>query len=413
MSLVRQSEPGLPRPGETERPGAGLSRPLRILVVNWLDRTNPRAGGAEEHLHQVFGRLAAAGHSVTLLCSNWPGGEPEAHLDGMQVHRTGGRYTFNLAAPTYARRRLPGPFDIVVEDLNKVPMFAPQWARATHGVLLVHHLFGLTAFREVNPFLAAATWLFERTIPWAFRRLPCVVVSESTRKDLIRRGLEASRISVVPNGVAMAELRPARERFPNPTAVFLGRLQRYKRVDLVLRAVAALRRRGIDLDLIVAGRGRARAGLEKAARRLGIARRVRFAGFVDTEEKREMLSRAWVHVLTSPKEGWGIASVEASACGTATVASDSPGLRDTVRHGETGILVPHGDVDALASALARSLEPERRDRMGRAARRMAEHYTWDRAADAFEDMFQSLFAGDTERFEPAALAPALDSGRTA
>ncbi len=402
MSRAQQPMPP-PKSPEAAQPGAASRRRLRILVVNWLDRMNPRAGGAEEHLHQVFRRLASAGHSVTLLCSNWPGGEPAARVDGMSVHRTGGRYTFNLAAPAYARRHLPGPFDIVVEDLNKVPMFAPYWANAAHGVLLVHHLFGLTAFREVNVFLAAATWLFERTIPWAFRRLPCVAVSDSTRRDLIRRGLDASRISVVPNGVAMAELWPAPKRYPTPTAVFLGRLQRYKRVDLVLRATAELRRRGIDLDLIVAGRGHARAGLEKAARRLGIADRIRFAGFVSAGEKREMLSKAWVHVLTSPKEGWGIASVEASACGTATVASDSPGLRDTVLHGETGLLVPHGDIGALADALASILDTERRDGMGRAARRMAEQYTWDRAADAFEDMFQSLAAAGAGQMADASL----------
>lgn len=378
-------------PSGRARPPAPSSpaRRLRVLVVNWQDRMNPRAGGAEEHLHQVFGRLAAAGHEVVLLCSNWRGGESAASVDGMQVHRVGGRYSFNFAAPLFARRRLRNAFDVVVEDLNKVPMFAPQWARASRAVLLVHHLFGLTAFREVNPFLAAATWLCERTIPWAYRRLPCVVVSESTRQDLTRRGLDGSRIAVVPNGVGLTELWPARERYPEPTAIFLGRLQRYKGVDLILRALAALCDRGADLRLIVAGRGRDRPRLERLARRLGVADRVRFPGFVSAPEKREMLSRSWVHVLTSPKEGWGISSVEASACGTPTVASDSPGLRDTVRHGETGILVPHGDVGALARAIAETLDPERRDRLGRAARRMAEQYTWDKAASAFERIFMT------------------------
>lgn len=372
-------------------PGSGAAPPrLRILVANWLDRKNPRAGGAEEHLHQVFGRLAAAGHQVVLLCSNWSGGKPREELDGIEVHRTGGRYTFNLAAPVYARRRLPCPFDVVVEDLNKVPMFSPQWARASHGVLLVHHLFGLTAFREVNPFLAAGAWLLERTIPWVYRRLPCIAVSDSTRQDLVRRGLNESQISVVPNGVALAALGPAQERFPEPTIVFLGRLQRYKAVDLALRAVAALREQGVPVRMIVAGRGRDLKRLEALVRRLGIAGVVRFAGFVSAEEKRELLSRSWVHVLTSPKEGWGIAAVEASACGTATVASNSPGLRDTVQDGETGVLVPHGDVGALVRAIAETLEPEQRDRMGRAARRMAEQYTWDGAAARFEKMLLSL-----------------------
>lgn len=367
---------------------------LTILVVNWQDRENPQGGGAEEHLHQVFGRLARRGHRVTLLCSGWKGCAPTAEIDGIEVHRTGGRYTFNLAAPLYCQRHLQDRvFDVAVEDLNKVPMLAPVWAGARAGLLLVHHLFGATAFREANPLLAAATWLFERIIPAAYRGLPCVAVSQSTREDLGRRGLDPSRIAVIRNGVELDGLGPAATRFADPTVIYLGRLKRYKRVDLVLAAVARLREGGARVRMIVAGKGDARPALEDAARRLGIEDSVHFAGFVPDERKRELLSGSWVHALTSPKEGWGITSIEASACGTPTVASDSPGLRETVRHGETGLLVPHGDVDALAEALGRALRPGTRDRMGRAARAMAERYTWDGVADAFEDLLFSVAAG--------------------
>ena len=371
-----------------------MTQSLRILVVNWQDRCNPAAGGAEEHLHQVFGRLVERGHQVTLLCSGWGRCEPVADVDGIRVHRTGRRYTFSIAGPLHYERSLADqPFDVVVEDLNKVPMLAPLWSRASNSLLLVHHLFGATAFREANWALAGTTWLLERLIPAAYRGLPCVAVSESTKDDLVRRGLEASRLDVVRNGVDLKRLWPAAERFPEPTVVFLGRLQKYKRVDLILQAAAQLRDRGTPLNVVVAGKGSARASLEETTARLDLADRVRFAGFVPDDEKRELLSKSWVHALTSPKEGWGITSVEASACGTPTVASDSPGLRETVRHRETGLLVPHGDVDALAAALARLLEPAARDEMGRAARTMAETFTWERAADAFERLLESVAAG--------------------
>ena len=369
-------------------------RRLRILVVNWQDRRNPAAGGAEEHLHQVFGRLARRGHRVTLLCSGWASGCRTEDIDGIRVHRTGGRYTFNVAAPLYCGRHLSDErFDVVVEDLNKVPMLATRWADARARLLIVHHLFGATAFREANVALASATWLFERIIPSVYRGLPCIAVSRSTRDDLVRRGLDASDITIVRNGVALDDLGPAANRFEDPTVAYLGRLKKYKRIDLVLRAVALLRDRGMEVKLIVAGKGDARQALEEAARGLGVLDRVRFAGFVPDHEKRDILAGSWVHALTSPKEGWGIASIEASACGTATVASDSPGLRETVRHGETGLLVPHGDVEALADALTRVLEPGTRDRMGRAARVMAERFSWGGVADAIEELLRSLAEG--------------------
>lgn len=367
---------------------------LRILVVNWQDRLNPNAGGAEEHLHQIFGRLSHRGHRVTLLCSGWDSCEPSAEIDGIRILRTGGRYSFNLSAPLNSGRLLRGErFDVVVEDLNKVPMLSPLWVPAPVHLLLVHHLFGTTAFREANLGLATATWLFERIIPAVYRGMPCVAVSESTREDLAHRGLDPADIAVIRNGVELDDLRPATERFATPTIVYLGRLKRYKRVDLVLKAVARLRQRGIEVDTIVAGKGDARASLEAAVHDLGIADRVRFAGFVSEKQKGELLSRSWAHVLTSPKEGWGIVSMEASACGTPTVASDSPGLRETVRHGETGYVVPHGDVEALADALLRVMEPRNRDKLGRAARSMAEEYSWEAIADAFEAHVLSLAEG--------------------
>lgn len=370
---------------------------MRVLVLNWLDRQNPRAGGAELHLHETFGRLARKGWEVTLVCSGWPDAAPRADLDGIEVHRVGGRHSHLLLAAPYVRRALAGRgFDVVVEDLNKVPLFAPAWAPAP-VLLLVHHLFGGTVFQEASLPLAAATWLLERPIPRAYDRVPVVAVSESTRADLVQRGIDGARIEVIPNGIDLARFTPGSEadRFPDPTLLYLGRLKRYKRVDLPLRAVALLRSRGMPVRLVAAGRGDHRAALEREARRLGLGPgAVEFPGFVSDEEKLELFRRSWIHVLTSPKEGWGIANLEAAACGTPTVASDAPGLRDSVRDGETGFLVPHGDVEALAARVALLVDdPGLRRRQSRAAREFALGYSWDSTATAMARAVRSAARG--------------------
>lgn len=364
---------------------------MRILVVNWLDRSNPQAGGAETHLHEIFGRLSDRGHEVTLLCSGFPGAPKRERMDGMEVHRIGGRMTFGLHVPRHVRRspELQG-VDVVVEDLNKVPVFMPFWCRAP-VVLLVHHLFGGTAFREVPFPLALATWLLERPIPRVYRGTPTVAVSRSTATDLEVRGLSLQRITVIPNGIEVGELTPAPPggRFPEPTLLYLGRLQRYKRVDLILQALARLRDEGVGARLLVGGKGEHRGELEALSQRLGLGDRVRFLGFVSEAEKLDLFRRSWVHVLTSPKEGWGIAAMEAAGCGTPTVASDSPGLRDSVRDGETGVLVPHGDVPALAAALSRLLgDAGLREEMGRRAVTWAGEHDWDSIADRWETLFR-------------------------
>src|ERR671929_1476503 len=101
---------------------------MRLLVVNWQDRENPQAGGAEIHLHEIFGRLARRGHDVAMLCGGWPDCFPRVTLDGIDVHRVGTRYTFPFLAHAYWRRELaPRSPDVLVEDINKVPLFTPRW----------------------------------------------------------------------------------------------------------------------------------------------------------------------------------------------------------------------------------------------------------------------------------------------
>ena len=353
---------------------------MRILVVNWQDRENPHAGGAELHLHEVFGRIARMGHQVDLLCSGFADAPAELVLDNMQVHRVGSRFTFPLHAwRAYNRLTARGEHDVLVEDLNKIPLFTTRW-RPRRLVVLTHHLFGATAFREESIPVAAATWLAERPIAFMYRGVPFEAVSESTAADLIQRGIDPARICVIYNGVDVTTLTPdPNVRSPTPLFVYLGRLKRYKRVDLVIRAFAMLDRS--DAVLEIAGKGDDRDRLERLVSDLHLEDRVRFLGFVTEAQKRDVLRRSWASVLASPKEGWGISNLEAAACGTPVIAADSPGIRESVVNGETGFLVPGSDVAAYAAAMRGVVEsPSLVATLGENARRFAELFTWDRAA---------------------------------
>ena len=363
--------------------GAPPEAGLRLLIINWQDRLHPRAGGAEVHLHEVFGRLVSRGHPVTLVSCGWRGAPAREQVDGIRVHRVGTRATFGWDGVRYCRRLLEREsFDLVVDDFNKAPHFSPWWTRLP-VLLLVHHLFGRTAFQASSPLVAAASLLLEQTLPRVYRNTSVQVVSRSSADDLVRRGFRPELVRVVHNGVDLGFFgaAPNVTRATEPTVLYLGRLQRYKRVDLAVRAVAALAAEGVAVHLVVAGTGVQQAALRRLAEDCGIAHRVEFTGYVSEEGKRELMQRAWVHVLNSPKEGWGLTVIEAAACRTPTVASNSPGVRDAIVPGETGLLVPHGDVAALADAL-RLLVTNRAlvEQLGAAARRFAERFPWDRAA---------------------------------
>lgn len=358
---------------------------MKILVVNWQDRLNPEAGGAEIEVHEIFGRLARGGDAVDLVASGWPGAPAEAEVDGIRVHRVGGRYSFALRGRGAVRRLLARDrYDVVVEDINKVPLYLPLVTRLPLYVI-VPHLFGSVAFAEVRWPVAAVVWAAERPIPRVYRRARFHAVSQSTRDDLVRRGVPAGRISVIHPGVDPGWYTPdaATPRAPRPTFLYVGRLKRYKGVEVALEALAAARASRPDLRLEIAGRGDDRGRLEGLARALDLGDAVRFLGYVTEEEKRTLLRRAWAVVQPSPKEGWGITNVEAAACGTPALAADSPGLRESVRHGVTGFLVPYGDAARLAERmLALAGDPALVARLGAAGRTFAEGLTWERAADA-------------------------------
>ncbi len=357
---------------------------MRILLINWQDPENPLAGGAEVHLHEIFRRLVASGHQVTWVASGWAAAPPRAELDGIEIRRTGSRYTFGLTVPVFVRRALRGgSWDVVVEALNKVPVYTPLWAPGPR-VLLVHHLFGRTAFAEAPAPLAALTWLQERPIGRVYRGVPVQAISRSTAADLVGRGLHEADIEVIHPGVDLSFFRPAPSpgRAPEPTFLYLGRLQRYKRVDLIVQAFARVRHEEPSARLIVAGRGDQEAPLRRLAAELGVEDGVSFSGFVTEEEKRELFRQAWANVFVSPKEGWGITNLEAAACGTATIASDAPGLRESVIDQRTGLLVPHGDVQALAEAMLRlARDRGTTEALGAAALDFAADFTWERAAE--------------------------------
>jgi glycosyltransferase involved in cell wall biosynthesis len=369
---------------------------VNILLVNWQDSANPHAGGAETHLFELFRRIAARGHRVRLVCSGWPGCLPREVVDGIEVERVGSRSSFTLLGRGAVRRAIRRePPDVVVEDINKVPLFLAAIWRGPMGVI-IPHLFGATVFQEASLPAGVFVWCMERPIPFCYRRAAFHAISASTRDDLVARGVPGDGIVVIHPGVDAERFRPGPPSRTAPASfLYVGRLRRYKGVEFAIRALALARLRRPELRLDIAGSGDDRPRLERLAADLGAASAVTFHGFVTEDRKIELLRSTWANLFPSPKEGWGITNVEAAACGTPSLASDSPGLRDSVRHGETGFLVPHGDPSALAERMLElASDPALVARLGAGARCFAEALGWDRAADETWRWIAGLAARD-------------------
>lgn len=371
----------------------------RILVLNERDPHHPLTGGAETHIFEIFERLARRGYDVTLLAASFPGSPREEMVQGVRVVRLVNRYFYYGVVAWAARREAKrmGGVDVVVDVLNKLP-FCSRWLLPYPCFAIVHHLFGTTAFRQVPLPIAVLTYLAEKLIPSAYRGVPMMAISPSTKDDLVERGLAASQIWVVPPGVDRATHLPTDDGLHRePLILWVGRLEPYKRADLMIEAMPEILAKVPDARLVIVGAGTGRSAFEARVVALGLGDHVSFTGFVSEEVKIDWLRKAAVTVQTSEKEGWGMTVIEGNVCNTPAVASDVPGLRDSVQDGVSGLLFPYGDRAALARAILRILtEPELREKLVREGCIWGNRFGWDEVADDTATLIERAISPSTE-----------------
>ena len=358
---------------------------MKILAVNWRDIKDPLGGGAELHLHSILKAAAARGCQVDLVCSHYKGAAYREQIDGVNIFRHGHWSVANFTLPGVIKRRLEVEnYDLLVEDINKIPFYTPLYAKGVPVLAIIPHLFGTTVYREANPLLATYVFAAEQLIPLVYRNVDFEVISPSTKDDLVARGLKAERITTVYCGLDHARftLDQPPPRSETPLVVAWSRLRKYKSNDVAIKAFAEIHRRLPEARMLVLGRGPDEGRLRRLTGRLGLDEVVDFRGFTPWDELVHTLHRAHVFLNPSPKEGWGLTVIEANQCGLPVVASDRPGLKDSVRDGETGDLVPFGDHQAFAArALDMLQDPELWRRRSEAARRWATTFSWERCAD--------------------------------
>jgi glycosyltransferase involved in cell wall biosynthesis len=355
------------------------SRP-GILIINWQDWTNPLSGGAEVHLHEIFSRLTPD-FKISLLCAHFKGAPEFEEIDGIKIYRVGSRNTFNFYVPgAYKRIAETENFDLVIEDLNKIPFFGGIFIREKR-LALIHHLFGKTIYTETNPVLASYVYYSERFIPKHYKKVPIVAVSESSKNEIVKMGIPRNNVKVVYNGVDLKSYQSSAQLAKKPTIICLARMKKYKRIDVLIEAVPEVLKEIPDLRVILVGDGDDSARLKEITRKNKIQKIVEFTSFVPAEEKSDLLAGSWVAVNTSPKEGWGLTSIEAQACGTPSIVPDSPGLRETVRDGISGYIYPFGDTKRLSVILIKMLKDKKKvEKMGKEAKKWAANFSWDESA---------------------------------
>jgi len=350
---------------------------MKILWLTWKDRSNPLAGGAEVVNEELAKRLAVDGHEVIFLVGGFKGGVAEEDKDGYRIIRLGNRVSVYWRAYKYYKNNLRGWADLVIDEVNTIPFFAKFYVhpvKSTAGgakqfnrvkeknILFVHQLCRQIWFYEIFFPLNFIGYILEPVYLWLLSDRKVITVSESTRKDLIKYGFKKENIHIISEGI---EIQPAADleaikKYDRPTILTLGNIKAMKRTDHIVKAFELAREKIDNLQLVVAGKPEGKFGqrflemLENSKYKNDIE----YLGPVTREKKIELMQKAHLLSVTSVKEGWGLVVTEANCQGTPAVVYDIDGLRDSVKHNETGIICQKNTPETMAKNIVELLHDQ-------------------------------------------------------
>lgn len=374
----------------------------RLLLINY--EYPPLGGGAATATAALAREFARRGLEVTVLTSAFRGLPPVTRDGTLTVRRvpTWRRHpnqsnvlemiVFMLSAGLHVLARSNDRPEATLAFFGIPGAPVAWWLKALREVPYVISLRGGDVPGHQPNQLARHHRLTRPLITFLWRRARAVVAnSEGLRREALLH-MPTLNIPVIPNGVDTRHFVPRAAPLPTPPTtcqlLFVGRLSAEKGLAGLLTVLARLTHLPWSLRLV--GEGPERPALEAQAQTLALQSRVTFSGWVAREQLPACYQAAELFVFPSTDEGMPNTVLEAMACGLPVVAMRIAGCEDLVVDGETGMLLPPGDDDALAKALDALLtDSARRTRYGTAARQRVEHhFAWARAADAYLAILQ-------------------------
>lgn len=327
---------------------------MRVLWLSWKDEAHPDAGGAEKVSGELRRQLIKDGHEVVLVTAHYKDSSADENVDGVIIHRAGGRYSVYYQAYRYCKSHLKTWPDIVIDEMNTIPFAASFYYRKIPVYLLAYQLAREVWFYQMKFPVSVVGYLLEPIMLFILARSGyhgILTESESTKQDMKKYGFHP--ISIFPIWLDLPPLRklPTKQHITN--LLSLGAVRPMKRTLDTVRAFEVARRLDDRLTLSIAGdmsspyAEKVRQYVAKSPFRGDI----QLLGRVSDDERLRLMRDSGFILVTSVKEGWGLIVTEANSQGTPAAVYDADGLRDSVRANETGIVSP-ANPQALGVAIA-------------------------------------------------------------
>ncbi|HVZ67455.1 MAG TPA: glycosyltransferase family 4 protein [Patescibacteria group bacterium] len=355
---------------------------MRILILNWRDIKHSWAGGSELYIHELAKRWVKLGSEVTLFCAQdivQPLPDKEV-IDGITIFRKGGKFSVYFWAFIYYFKYFRNKTDVILDVENGIPFFTPFYSRKKK-VCLVYHVHGKQFFYELPFPISILGYVLEKYVfPLLYRNINIMAISKSTKRELERLGFKSKRISIVEPGVSINGSKILSvSKYNKPTVVYLGRIKKYKRIEILVNIMPKILEKIPNARLLIAGWGSEAPFIIDLAMKSKVRKRIELIGPVSEYEKKILLSKSWIFVNPSLHEGWGISVIETNLMGTPAIGFNVPGLSDSIKNGYNGYLC--GDEEAMIGAIVKVLENKKlRENLSKNSKKWAHQFNWDNAA---------------------------------
>jgi len=366
---------------------------MKILIFSWKDIKNPFAGGAEVYTYEICKRLVAKGHAITLLTPKFKDCKEYEVIDGIKIIRYAGKYSIYLKAKSYYKKYLEKEnFDIIIDQINTIPFFTTSFISNNKIVCLIHQLAKEFWFYETKfPINIFGYYFIENICLKKYKNINTITVSKSTKNDLENLGFK--KISIVHNGFELNLFPSLKKNEDEFILLFIGRLTKSKKPLDILKAFKIVYKNYQNIKLFIIGDGPLKKDLVKFSNKINIGTKINFLGYLNENEKYEIIQKSTVLLVSGVREGWGRIVTEANSVGVPAIGYNINGLRDSIIDGKTGLLC-EPNPEAMAKKIIEFLEDKNlQNELSKNALEYSRNFSWDKSVDEFEKILEGVLYG--------------------
>lgn len=324
---------------------------MHILILNFKDPKNSKAGGAEIVTMQHAVSWIHAGHNVTWFTSSFPRAKAEEVLDNVHIVRKGNLLTTYFLAPIFYL--FSGEkFDLVIDEIHGIPYATPVYVRKPK-IAFIHEVAG-DIWDYMYPFPLSTLGKFLENFYFLFyKHIFFWTDAESTVDELVGKGIARKHCSVIHCPVTNTVLTELPKKEKELTCLFVSRLVPMKGVERVIEAFAQVVEEypSAKLRIVGAGDKKYTQKLQTLVHDKKVEKHIVFLGKISEKEKLSRMKRAHILLHASVKEGWGLVVTEAASQATPAIVYNVPGLRDSVIQGKTGVILNQNTPQVMAKAI--------------------------------------------------------------